>query len=395
MDRIKDEVLQAERITKQDGHYFFGYYDTPAWSGNDRYHLCHRVAFCNRLPHAKDQAELGYIDLSNNSFTVIAETTAWNFQQGSMLQWHPVYPQDTVIYNARNGSNYEGVVLNLTTGKSYSLERPVANVDPTGRYAVSINFPRMYDFRPGYGYAGEADPYANVLHPHDDGIYLIDLQSGKSQLTISLQEIWKFTKSYFQGEDRKILINHITFNTDGSRLIALVRCFPDTDKIWKTAIVTMNRDGSDVFLLADYGYASHYHWRDREHLVIHAGEVQTHPEGEQLYVWKDKKHEIQTIDTSFFLKDGHCSYSPDRRFMLYDSYPDSDSYRHLYINNLQTQKGIKLGSYYSMPELDGDIRCDLHPRWNREGTWISFDSTHEGQRHVYRMNLSSILTNDN
>jgi hypothetical protein len=390
MDRIKDEVFKAKRLTKEDGHYFFGYYDTPAWSWNDRYHLCHKVAFCDRLPRADDRAELGYIDLQNNCFTVIGKTTAWNFQQGSMLQWHPAYPQDTVIYNSRNGSAYEGVVLNLKTGKSYSLEKPVANVDPTGRYAVSINFPRMYDFRPGYGYAGESDTYARVHHPQDDGIYLIDLLSGISRLTISLQRLWEFTRAYFQGEDRKILINHITFNTDGTRLVMLVRCFPDKDKLWKTAVVTMNTDGSDLFLLADYGYASHYHWRDCEHLVIHAGEMGKNPEGEQLYVWKDKTRKVETIDKSFFLKDGHCSYSPDRRFMLYDSYPDADSYRHLYIYNLQTQEGMKLASYYSLPELDGDIRCDLHPRWNREGTWISFDSTHEGSRQVYQMDLRDL-----
>ncbi|MGG1515677.1 hypothetical protein ABE504_09715 [Paenibacillus oryzisoli] len=390
MDRIKDEVLKAERLTEADGHYFFGYYDTPAWSGNDRYHLCHRVAFCDRLPRAEDRAELGCIDVQNNRFTVIGETTAWNFQQGSMLQWHPAYPENTVIYNARNGSAYEGVVLNLTTGKSHSLEKPVANVDPTGRYGVSINFPRMYDFRPGYGYAGEADPFASVHHPSDDGIYLIDLLSGTSRLTISLQQIWAFTKAYFQGEDRKILINHITFNADGSRLVALVRCFPEEGKLWKTAVVTMNIDGTDLFLLADYGYASHYHWRDREHLAIHAGELATHPEGEQLYVWKDKTREVMTIDKSFFLKDGHCSYSPDRRFMLYDSYPDADSYRNLYMYNFQTRKGMKLASYYSLPELDGDNRCDLHPRWNREGSLISFDSTHEGQRHVYQMDLRGL-----
>ncbi|WP_135549292.1 TolB-like translocation protein [Paenibacillus cymbidii] len=390
MDRIKDELLKAERLTAEDDHYFFGYYDTPAWSGSDRHHLCHRVAFCDRLPRANDRAELGYIDLQDNRFNAFAETTAWNFQQGSMLQWHPASPEDTVIYNSRNGSDYEGVVLNLTTGKSHRLERPVANVDPTGRYAVSIDFPRMYDFRPGYGYAGEADRNAHIPHPHDDGIHLIDLSSGASRLTISLQRLWEFTQGYFQGEDRKLLINHITFNTDGSRLVFLLRCFPREGGIWKTAVLTANTDGSELFLLADYGYASHYHWRDRERLAIHAGEAETHPEGAQLYEWKDQTREVETIDKSFFREDGHCSYSPDRRYMLYDSYPDNASYRHLYLYNQSTGRGLKLASYYSLPELAGDIRCDLHPRWNREGTAISFDSTHEGRRQVYRLDLHGL-----
>jgi Tol biopolymer transport system component len=97
------------------------------------------------------------------------------------------------------------------------------------------------------------------------------------------------------------------------------------------------------------------------------------------------------LDGRYFLRDGHCSYSPDRNWMLYDSYPDQNRLRHLYVYDLREKRGITLGSYYSPPEIDGDIRCDLHPRWIRAGTAITFDSVHEGQRHVYRMDLRSVL----
>ena len=32
-----------------------------------------------------------------------------------------------------------------------------------------------------------------------------------------------------------------------------------------------------------------------------------------------------------------------------------------------------------------DVRCDLHPRWNRHDRWIAFDSVHEGSRQVYAL----------
>jgi Tol biopolymer transport system component len=267
------------------------------------------------------------------------------------------------------------------------LERPAANVDPTGKFAVSINFERLFDFRPGYGYACRTDPYKEANHPADDGIFLVDLESGTSRLVLSLQQIWDITHAHFRGEDQKLLINHITFNTDGSRIVFLVRNFPKAGGMWETAVMTANRDGSDVFLLSDYSYASHYHWRDRERIAFHSrGRA-----GDQLYVLKDKTHEAEVIDETFFLKDGHCSYSPNRRYMLYDNYPDDEHYRSLYLYDLKEKRGIKLGAYYSMPELEGDIRCDLHPRWNRHGTGISFDSTHEGRRHVYSLDLRRFL----
>lgn len=397
MNKVNDQSMlylcqdvTLERITPMDGHYFFGYYDNPAWSRDGRYHLCHRVPFIDRLPRAGDIAVIGVIDRSDGSFEAIAETNAWNFQQGSMLQWHPMRLGEKIIYNVWDGGDYRGVVQHIGTGARRALSRPIANVDPTGRYAVSINFDRMYDFRPGYGYAMRSDPFGAELHPEQDGVFLIDLASGESRLVLSLARIWQETGAYFGGHDQKLLINHITFNTDGTRLVLLARNFAGEEQGWKTAILTVDPDGSDLFRLADYDYASHYHWRDPQHIVFHSGGRELGDAGRQLYVLKDRTAIGEAIDTGFFLRDGHCSYSPDRTLLLYDSYPDESHYRHLYLYHLSKRRGVRLGSFYSPPAIHGDIRCDLHPRWNYSGTSISFDSVHEGRRQVYVMDVSRV-----
>jgi len=51
------------------------------------------------------------------------------------------------------------------------------------------------------------------------------------------------------------------------------------------------------------------------------------------------------------------------------------------------RKRVDLGRYYSPPELTGPIRCDLHPRFNRDGTAICFDSAHEGTRQLYTLDF--------
>ena len=383
--------LPIERLTRGTGQYFFGYYDVPAFSANQKYHLCHEVQFWDRLPTRTDRAKLGLIDLASKQFEVITETNTWNFQQGAMLQWSPLAPDDEIIFNDEQDGDYQGVMLNIHSGRRRSLERPVAAVDPTGKYALSINFDRMYDFRPGYGYAGKPDPFRAVDHPAEDGVFLIDLASGRSRLIISLEQLWELSKDHPKLQHKKIMINHITFNPDGSRFVFLVRYFPEPGRHWETAIFTAAWDGAAIHKLSDYGYASHYHWRDPGHILFHcAGQA-----GEQLYLLTDRTRESVVIDAGFFRKDGHCSYSPDLAWLLYDSYPDEAGLRYLYLYHLSGGKGITLGSYNAIPPFKDfliDLRCDLHPRWNRAGTAISFDSIHEGQRHVYRMDLQELIS---
>lgn len=390
---VENQMIDPIRLTKEDGQYFFGYYDIPAFSQNMQYHLCHRASFWRRLPQRDDVVELGMIDIKSKEFFKLAETTAWNFQQGAMLQWSPKSPNDEIIFNIRQDADYRGVVMNINTHQKRLLDKPVASIDPTGKYALSINFSRLYDFRAGYGYDGFEDVYRYENHPAEDGIFLIDLQTGKAKMLISLEEIWEKTKASLGREDKKILINHITFNTDGTRFVFLVRYFAYNSH-WRTAVLTANSDGSDIYILSDYAVASHYHWRDFEHIAFYAECTERSPKGLQLYLLKDKSYEVEAIDTDFFKGDGHCSYSPDREWLLYDSYPDRANYRHLYLYNLEKKKGVELGAYHHAPalfEASVDIRCDLHPRWSPDGKGVSFDSIHEGGRHIYYANLKDVM----
>ncbi|MBD2863541.1 TolB family protein [Paenibacillus oceani] len=386
--QMKERILSVP-ITDGDDHTFFGYYDNPAFSGDDRFHLVHRVPFCDRMQKAGDSAEIGLIELDSGTYIRLSETTAWNFQQGSMLQWHPLAPNDQVIHNATVNGQYRGVIRHIWTQAVTYLDNPVACVDPVGKYALGINFARMFDFRPGYGYADLADPFRSALHPAEDGVFRIDLKSGASRLIVSLDEIWSFIKPIFRTGEAKLTINHITFNTNGTRFLMLARWTPPNGKSHLTALLTANADGSELRCLSTDTMQSHYHWRDESRFVMYGGGRHGH----QLYVYEDATdgREPEVIDADYFLRDGHCSYSPDRTRMLYDSYPDKSGMRHLYMYDLNLGRGKELGSYYSPPHIAGDIRCDLHPRWNRTGTAISFDSAHEGRRRVYVMDLRELL----
>ena len=312
-----------------------------------------------------------------------------------MLQWNPLSPENEIIYNSVLDGEFVATIMDITNGEKRYLDKPVANVSPRGDFALSINFSRLYDFRPGYGYAEFTDPFYYKKHDKEDGIFLTDLSTGKSKLIISLQDIWEFSGKAFGGTDEKMVVNHITFNTDGSRFLFLARNFPEPGKKHRTAIITANTDGSDMFLLSDYGVQSHYYWLDEKRVVFYS-------DGKELsctrgfgnnYILTDKTYKGEIMADGFFDIDNHMSFSPDRKWMLTDTYPDENNMQTLRLYNVEKNMCANLGNYYYMSRSLIDLRCDLHPRWSRKGDMISFDSTHEGIRGIYTIDLSEQVKN--
>lgn len=389
--KVIKKSYYAKRISPLDGEYFFGYYDLQPFNGN--LHLTHKVADADKLHMPGDVAEIGLLDINTEKYEKLDTTGAWCFQQGAMLQWNPQAPDREIIYNSLGDGDYNATIMDIHTGKKRFLDRPVANVSPKGDYALSINMARLYDFRPGYGYAEHRDPFYWKKHSADDGIFLTDLNTGVSRLIISMEQIWEFSKDYFGGVDQKLVVNHITFNTDGTRFLFLVRNFPAAGRGHDTAIITANTDGSEMFLLSDYGIQSHYFWLDEEHVIFYS-------DGKELacsvgkasnYILKDKTWEGEMVGNGYFRQDNHMSYSPDRKLIITDTYPNAQKMQPLRAINFEKDLCVEIGRFYSMPRSVTDLRCDLHPRWNRDGKMISFDSTHEGQRAVYVVDMEPVL----
>ena len=202
-------------------------------------------------------AELGIANLDDGSFEVFAETKAWNFQQGSMLQWWSAEPEGTVLYNTRCEDRFGCRLQKIDSGTTRDLPQPVAAVSHDGRYALSLNFSRLADERPGYGYEGVPDPWANEFASAEDGIRLLNMDTGKHELIISLAKM-----AAFQPDDTMVgakhWFNHLLFSPDDKRFIFLHR--------WRrkggnmddamvgaarhyTRMFTANPDGSDIYCL--------------------------------------------------------------------------------------------------------------------------------------------------
>lgn len=376
---------QYKEISPKGGHYFFGYYDLQPYDATGRYHLCHKVSFIDRIPEADDVAELGYIDLKTGKFCKVAETTAWNFQQGALLQW---YGSDSILYNIRVGDHFETAITNIYTGVTRTCPRPSANVSADGKYSLSINFSRIFDFRPGYGYAGVPDPFKENA-PADDGVWLQDLHTGESELVVSYDRIAKeFPQKPYC--DHKLVVNHITFNPSGNRFLILLREFPEPRQRRKTLLLTSDLEGN-LYKLNDFNIDSHYHWKnDREIIMLYGSET----EQEGLYYMEDLTQKRVHIPEKAFYDDIHCLYSPDRRFFTGDGYPfNEERKRTIWMYEVATDKCVELNRVLTTDPENTDLRCDLHVRWDRTGKKLSFDSNDTGRRTICEMDMTQIIEN--
>ncbi len=373
---IANVPMEHRILTPEDGaQYFFGYYDMRADDGTGR-HLCHRVSFADRLPAATDVAELGY--LQDRRFFPFAATTAWNFQQGAMLEYHPS-EKNTVFFNTVKDGALVTAILNFETGAVRYADRPTACHSPDGRWGLSVHFGRIFDFRPGYGYAGFPDRNAAVPAPADDGVFLTDLAGGTSRMLFSLAELAPIS-GFPAGE--KLLVNHITFSPDSDRFLFLLRNFPSGKTPWLTTLMVGDRTGQ-VRPVLRATYVSHYYWLSATEIVAHCT-VPALSEKKSMYRLNVLTGEATEYDMPYFGQypngDIHCRLSADGEAIIGDGY-EFGGYRRLMEYRIATGESRELFAARSPKPGCLDIRCDLHAR-PVSGGWVSYDTTENGKREV-------------
>ncbi len=374
----------AVSISKPPGFHWFGYYDKFQFDVTGRYVLGMQVDFEHRLPNAADVVKIGIFDLAdNNKWIELGESNAWCWQQGCMLQWRPGSACE-IVWNDREGNRFVCRILNIETRQIRTLPRAIGTISPCGRFALCEDFSRIWNFRPGYAYAGVADPYTEQKAPPELGVWRMNMDTGDVQQIISLAELAKISYPDQKPEDSHY-INHLAWNPTGERFLMFNR--------WSgagqpTRVFTAAGDGSDLRLLSAHG-ASHWTWRDSQHVLIWA-------EGAYRLYRDDGAGE--PIETVYEHPNGHQTFIPgmDNEWLLSDTYPQGlISHQELFLYHIPSRTKVMLGCFDSPSGTSGEAnewRCDLHPRLNRMGTKVAIDSTHEGRgRQMYLIDIEDIL----
>jgi hypothetical protein len=399
--------LEWVNLTSEDGHFTFGYYDRNPWNSDNTFHLAVKIPHQDHIPTPGETAIVGYVDINSHNFHECAETQAWCHQQGSMTQWLPKL-KNTFIYNdfvkeeneLKDEGNWKPIcrIYEIGRGNIGQFDFPIYVLSSDGKWGLSLNFARIP--RRGYTYARAPLPDNQPIPDLDaDGLFLVDVETKKRKLLVTYRQLLDIHPDPQSYENAFLWLNHPSFNCDASRAMVLLRHSTGSNqKPWLTYLISMNLDGTDLQCSLPHKYwrefgISHQLWgRTPREILLDAK-------------YKGPWKEYVVFDESIFPPErvsvskgmgpnGHVIFSPDAKWILADTYPSVKGIQELCLVNIENQKLKRIGKFIHSFLLRGkDIRCDLHPRWSGDGSLITVDTIHLGERKILMLEFKNAKTN--
>ncbi|MFW5983019.1 MAG: hypothetical protein ACOCQ4_00845 [bacterium] len=370
-------------LTDYDNAVFFGYHDkTPFSSDNSRILAMSVKASDQRADSECTSMKLGYFekDASGrfcNKFIPFSETTTWGWQQGCMLQWNPSDPDNEVVFNKLIDGKYGAVIFNLKTKQNIKkFDMPVYSVSSDGKFAVTLNFSRLGRLRPGYGYRLLPDKTNDQDAPRDDGLFLMDLNSGEKFLLLNLADL----ADEISRKNCQHYVNHATFSPDGKRIV-FFHLWVDQAENRNMRFLCYNLESKCIEKIEIKDKVSHYCWHSDSKILatVQSGKINNW----QFFFYTLNEKNVWEKTPAFvgMNTDGHPMKSPvEEEMFVSDSRLNRFREDQVVLFNPYNYKTLKVARFVIPFQYNGIVRCDLHPRWDREGRYVVVDTIKKGKR---------------
>lgn len=365
--------FESKEIKSKGKHVFFGYYDITPF-GKDGNVLFHEIDEKN------DVASIGLYNIENNEKKYLANTKAWNWQQGSRLRWHPT-KSDVVVFNDFNGIHYISREISINDNKELVHPFPIYDVSPNGKLAITLDFTRLGYMRPGYGYT--ILPFNKNDISLDDGIDIFDLCQDSLLKTVSYRDL-SLKLGLDQSEYVNWYLNHLSFSPNGDKfLLFFIR---EISGSFFASLLVYNIKEESITVLEKDLKVSHYDWINNDIIICTA--CNNTRCWYNIYNCITKEKEIYCED--ILSSDGHPTYLGDGRIIT-DTYPDKDMYQYIYLVDKKDHSQKTIAEVFQTLYDKIEKRTDLHPRVAEDKKHISFDCNFAGYREMVILNLNSAL----
>ncbi len=425
------QTVPVWRLSGPAQKAFHRFFDTSPISPSGRYIAFLETDFDDRPPKPNDTAQVVVLDLTTGGEVYRSRTAAWDTQLGAQIQWGS--SDEALIFNRKDptASRAYGVVVNSFDGSEQTLNGQIYMVSPDGALAASFRLETLPRLQVGYGVvvAPQHIPCWRGW-PKYEGLWITDLETGQSQLALSLASIVRQVgeaklkldpnKGYLSGF-------HVKWSPNGARLLLLMRWRQDGKRQTRNFLFACDADGSDLRLILharNWGFGHHPNWcPDSRHVVMNLGRggagglwgridrafAAVLRRAGIAYHSPSRRLNLALLDTDVSepapqfipkaLGSGHPSVHPGGRYVLTDAYPTEpvakgDGTAPLRWINRETGEERILAHVPVLPphRVAGNAwRVDPHPVFDRSGTKVVFNAAPDGIRGVYVADISGLL----
>lgn len=373
--KIHNGITTIEPDTK-NAETFFGYYDKSPENSKGLVLFCQTAHPTSKKPSSKDAISIMTYDPITKTTKHIAESRAYNWQQGCRALW---LNDDIIAYNDFRDNNYCSILFSTKQNKEIqTINYPIQD-SFKDEYFLSINYRRLMSLQPDYGYRNlEKLTNSQLKETEQDGIWKCHFCNGEPALILSLTDIKNFEhKTEF--DDALHMVNHIMISPDGTKFIFIHRWYVGKRRNDRLLLFENNQ----LHLIADEQMVSHMCWLSNNQLFGYF----KHNSKDGFYFINLESMSISPCSNlnSFNLGDGHPSTSHNR--IVSDSYPDKSRMQHILLSDISSGTTEQLLEVYQSVRYKGECRCDLHPRLSKDGQRIWFDTIYSGKRRLSYIDL--------
>lgn len=369
--------LKIEQITSGTKHHFFGYIgqcQTIPWNASDRYILGLEIEHIDRMPTPDEAAVIILVDThQNNKIIRLDKTHAWNPQQGTMFYWNPLAAEMQFIFNDRDVQTGRVFAVLYDIGKSKRIKEfrddqaPIGNggFAQNGGAFLGINYGRLARLRAVTGYPETLDWSKQDNAPDNDGIFVVDIETGARRLLVSYHQLAeKLRLDHPDIDNSPLFLNHTLWNRTGDRVYFFARANWGKGNKERRKINTpfsIHIDGTGLTRHSMH-IGGHPEWAEGRLLIGRRLD-------DQIIYDVDKQEIVGKMGTPdiFPKPEGDVSLSPDGTLFV-NGYKQGT--KNIFVVYRRSDgvwvrsKGLNKGEY------SGDIRIDPAPRWNRASNAI-------------------------
>lgn len=415
---MKYKLLDGVNIVASTNSLFdfsVGYHDIKPFNfQNENLILLHKYPKNLSNYTEKIKIDICLWDYVSKEMSTIDSTFAWSWEQGSRLQW---LNEHDVIYNILKDEEFKSCIYNIESKEKKILDFPIYSFSPSAKKFLYIDYSRLWFYWKSYGYYSKSDKKLKDIA--EDGVFISDLNNNK-ELLLSIKDAMKLCG--LEKIRSPIFLAHPTFNTDGDKCVSLLRFLNKSGNLISYLICTDLSSKKNKIISKER--VSHFEWINSDKIVVWSRILNNKLQSmrnndflEKFIVLKLKKiinklhpnikkkllnthyHLIDVnndnykiLDKENLTEDGHPQISSNGKYLITDTYPNKEGFQKLLLYSIKRDKTIELGFFKTSEYLkENKLKYDLHPRWSKSNKLISIDSSHDGSRQSYIINIENIL----